>query len=428
MKTTERIFWFVLALVIGVILSTAESRAADAPASPAPAAGASAAPAAAPAASPAASPAPTPTASPPFFSGYLDGAAMSLSGTGFFVGGPATVGIPNRVFDTKKNGLIGNSANMLFQIVPAAGLGGKVELITGNDANIVASYPNITHQGGFDITQAFLSWTNSPGNLTLIGGKFSTLAGAEVIESPSDLNYSRSILFGYAVPFTHTGLRATYTASPKVTLIAGVNRGWDQVVSLASTRTLEGGLAVTPTSTLTLNLNGYSGSESTIVAGLAGPSTGTRNLVDLVASWKPPGPVAWLLNYDYGTQAGAVAVFNAAGTQTGTNAASWSGLAGYGTYTINTRFAVTLRGEYFNDSNGYRTGLTQTWNEATLTLAYTPNANLLFRGELRGDSSNQTAFITNRSAFLASPITTTFGQPGSGKSQTSLAFEAVAKF
>jgi len=30
-------------------------------------------------------------------------------------------------------------------------------------------------------------------------------------------NYSRSILFGYAIPFAHTGIRATYAASDSMT-------------------------------------------------------------------------------------------------------------------------------------------------------------------------------------------------------------------
>jgi len=46
------------------------------------------------------------------------------------------------------------------------------------------------------------------GPLTIIGGKFVTLAGAEVINSTLDTNYSRSILFGYAIPFSHTGARS----------------------------------------------------------------------------------------------------------------------------------------------------------------------------------------------------------------------------
>ena len=341
---------------------------------------------------------------------------MSLSGTGFF-----TSGVPDRVFDTKRSGLIGNAADMLFQIVPSSGLGGVVEMYAGNDANVFASFPNILHQSGFDINQAYLSWTNSPGNFTIIGGKFVTLAGAEVIRITNDLNYSHSILFGYAIPFSHTGVRASYTLSPKATIYAGINRGWDKVVGTNGDRTYEGALALTPSSTTTLNINGYTGTEQIANTIPNTAQNGTRNLIDLVAGWKPPGPVAWMANYDYGSQANA-ALINGAGVQT-VNAAgtplfgntSWNGLAGYATYTISPKFAVTLRGEYFNDTNGYRTGIAQTWNEGTLTLAVTPNANFLVRAEVRSDSSNQPSFITSTTGT-------------SGKGQNSVAVEGVLKF
>jgi len=78
----------------------------------------------------------------------------------------------------------------------------------------------------FDVTQAFLQYAGGP--LTLIAGKFVTLQGSEVIWSPTNPNISRSILFG-AIPFTTPGVRATWAASDTVSLIAGVNNGWDQL-------------------------------------------------------------------------------------------------------------------------------------------------------------------------------------------------------
>ena len=41
--------------------------------------------------------------------------------------------------------------------------------------------------------------------LQLDVGKFVTPIGAEVIESQDNWNYTRSILFGYAIPFYHVG-------------------------------------------------------------------------------------------------------------------------------------------------------------------------------------------------------------------------------
>jgi len=51
-----------------------------------------------------------------------------------------------------------------------------------------------------------------------------------VIWSPSNANYSRSLLFG-SVPFTHTGVRGTFAVGDTLNLIAGINNGWDQLVA-----------------------------------------------------------------------------------------------------------------------------------------------------------------------------------------------------
>jgi hypothetical protein len=62
--------------------------------------------------------------------------------------------------------------------------------------------------------------------LTVIGGKFVALAGVEVLAPTGNTNFSRSLLF-FAEPMTHTRVRATYAASDTLSLIAGVNNGWN---------------------------------------------------------------------------------------------------------------------------------------------------------------------------------------------------------
>ena len=60
-------------------------------------------------------------------------------------------------------------------------------------------------------------WCGCPsrGGLTLKMGKFTTPMGFEVIEAPEQpAAVSRSFLFGYAIPFTHTGVLATVQATP----------------------------------------------------------------------------------------------------------------------------------------------------------------------------------------------------------------------
>src|SRR5689334_22710953 len=71
----------------------------------------------------------------------------------------------------------------------------------------------------FDIQQAFVSYVAPVGSgIRLDAGKFTTHAGAEVIEGYDGFGdtYSRGLLFGFAEPFTHSGVRVGYTFSPAV--------------------------------------------------------------------------------------------------------------------------------------------------------------------------------------------------------------------
>src|SRR3989440_9708567 len=170
--------------------------------------------------------------------GYLDTAYSYLSGTGVF-----TSGVADRVFDTEPNSFNLHQAPLIIDYQPKEGFGGLVNLTAGRDARVTAAAGETT--GNFDLTQAFVQYAHGP--LTIIGGKFVTLAGTEVINSTLDVNYSRSILFGYAIPFSHTGARLTYAASDQVTVIVGVNNGWDQLQDANKQKTAELGVSFTPT-------------------------------------------------------------------------------------------------------------------------------------------------------------------------------------
>ena len=132
---------------------------------------------------------------------------------------------------------------------------------------------------------------------------------------------------------------------------------------------------------------------------------GMRNLVDAVATYNVTDKLTFILNYDYATQANAV---NGA-------EAKWQGLAAYGNYQINDPWRVSLRGEYFDDRDGYRTGVVQKWKEVTLTVGYTPIKNLELRGELRADRSNVPAFIDSNNVTASN-------------NQRSVGVEAIYKF
>ncbi len=354
--------------------------------------------------------------------GYLDAGYTNMDSTGLF-----TNGSPSRVFDAPgaaaghNFGAFNlNQAALTVAMQPKQGFGGLVNITAGQDASTIASWgEGAGSQHNFDLTQAFGSYATGP--LTVIAGKFVTLAGAEVIASPSDTNYSRSILFGYAIPFTHTGVRATYAVSDTVNLIAGINNGWDQVSSLNGDQTVELGFTATPVKMLALSGVYYGGNELTTTPYPTSPypsaippavttagANGMRNLYDFVATLTATSQLSFVVNYDYGNQANATLQNGAIGT------ATWDGVAGYVNYQFNDQWRLSARAEYFNDQNGFRTGIAQKWKEGTLTLAYMPTAHVELRGELRQDQSNVASFMNSS---------------GVGKdSQTSEGLEAIYKF
>ena len=341
--------------------------------------------------------------------GYVDAAYSYLSGTGTF-----TSGVADRVFDTEPNSFNLHQAALIIDYQPKEGFGGLVNLTADRDARVIAAAGEAT--SNFDVTQAFVQYARGP--LTIIGGKFVTLAGAEVINSTQDTNYSRSILFGYAIPFTHTGARLTYATSDQVTLIVGVNNGWDQLQDANKQKTAELGISFTPNKVFSLAVQGYSGVEQLSAGTFIGAGThGVRSLVDAVGTYNASSQLTFILNVDWGQQENFTSLVDGTSIK-----AKWDGAAGYVNYQLNDQWRLSVRAEYFDDKDGYRTGVVQKWKEATLTLAYLPTKSIELRAEVRGDKSDSSVFVKDTTFFT--------GAPGAGISdnQFSAGLEAVYRF
>jgi Putative beta-barrel porin-2, OmpL-like. bbp2 len=346
--------------------------------------------------------------------GYAEVSWEHLSGTGAFSSSTA-----DRVFDARHDSFTVNQAAITIAMQPKEGFGALVNLTAGQDAEIIKSYPN-TGGSDFDVTQAFVQYATGP--LTVMGGKFVTLAGVEVINATTNSNFSRSILFGYAIPFTHTGLRGTYVFSDQVSLTLGVNNGWDQLSDANKDKTVEFGLTLTPIKAFTFVVDGYLGKEPLgIVNNVATAAEGQRYVVDVVATWAVNDKFTIMANYDNGQQKDDT--FGVA-----KNKYQWNGAAIYFNYALTDQWSASLRGEYFNDKDGYRTGVVdvlsgdgQKWKEATLTLAYAPSKHFVLRIEGRYDKSNIDG------AFIKDTNSTT-GALDVTDNQSSIALEGMYKF
>jgi hypothetical protein len=304
-------------------------------------------------------------------------------------------GFSTRVFDSQNSSFALHQFGLQVAKQPKEGVGGLVNVTAGHDAKIIHSAPESagTTTSSFDITQGYLQYATGP--LTVIGGKFTTLHGTEVIWSPSNANFSRSLLFG-AVPFTHTGVRATYAATDSLSVIAGLNNGWDQLTDSNKSKTLELGVTATPIKPLSLAASYYGGKELGSVTGADGNNVqGMRSSFNLVGSYTVMEPLSVGLEYLRVSQKDAVS--NGAG---GTKDATYSGIAGYLSYTFMPKMKVSLRAESLNDKDGFHfpgaataAGTTGTKHkEFTATLAYMAADNFELRGEVRNDRADQAVY------------------------------------
>ncbi len=117
---------------------------------------------------------------------------------------------------------------------PAEPVGGTVSLRFGPTANrIASSCLGGTCDSAVALTyvkQAFASWRPFSA-LTLDFGKFDTIYGAEVAESQDNMNYTRGVVYWFAQPLFHTGLRVnaqlSETLSLRGLLVNGINNTLD---------------------------------------------------------------------------------------------------------------------------------------------------------------------------------------------------------
>lgn len=323
----------------------------------------------------------------------LDGWGITTAGHIDFAYTHANRTPTGRVFDTERNSFNIHQAALTIAKQPKEGAGALLNVTAGEDASLLAS-TGLT-SNSFDLTQAFMQFASGP--LTVHGGKFATLAGTEVIASPGNANYSRSILFG-SVPFTHTGLRAVYAMDGSMSFTVGLNNGWDQVKDTNAQKTLELGANLTPYSGLAIAVSNYYGVENT-----SATTHGGRNLFDLVGTFTLSDTLtvgAEYLNY---RQKKFLSI-----TSGNPITGKYQGLAGYVSFQVSDVLKLSGRAEWFDDKDGVRFGQEKNKvKELTVTLGYALSKNAEIRAEVRGDRASKA--IYNDSNGVAGKTLTTYG-------------------
>ncbi len=287
-----------------------------------------------------------------------------------------------RIFDQNHNDFTMDLLQLEVSKETESGVGFHAVLDYGETAGLIQSDWGGDLAHNFEVQQAYMTYTFGVGNgVEMKFGKFATLLGGEVIESPYNPNVSRSFMFGYAIPFTHTGVLFSTALNDNISLTAGVVNGWDNVRDNNNGKTFLGSLGL-EFGDLAWTFNGVFGAEDD------DSGSSKTGVFDTVLTYSPMENVDLLANFDYGT----------ASEQVGGDDANWTGLSGIVTLGGGlldeglADWSFALRGEWFSDQDGYRTGIDQDLREVTGTFKWQMTENMQARLEFRHDWSNQDVF------------------------------------
>jgi hypothetical protein len=319
---------------------------------------------------------------------------------------PDSGNIEYRVFDTNDNSIELDQANLYFGRNKAdESLGFTTNLDFGRTADVVGSVTcwnrdcdSSEQDNAFELREFYATYKlpfelPEGFSLSVKGGKFVTLLGYEVIKSYNAFNFnaSNSIMFGWSVPFTHTGLLASAGLGSMFSVDLGVVNGWDAVVDNNDGKTLLAGFKFTPVSIFSTYVAGTYGAEQ--------PDNGEskRGMITVASTLTPMDMLTlgldlnWATESDISLEDGAIVRSN--------HDASWYGAAGYVVVKATDALSFALRAELFDDPDGVRSlfqaggfgpGVT-VW-EITPTVSYQITNGLLGRFEYRHDEADKPFF------------------------------------
>jgi hypothetical protein len=298
-----------------------------------------------------------------------------------------------RNFDTRHNQFSFNLAEIALEKkpTPESRVGFRTDLNFGPTADIVNSLEPAGSETFRHLQQAYVSYLAPVGNgLQIDAGKFVTQHGAEVIETKDNWNYSRSLMFALAIPYYHFGVRASYPVNDKVSLGGFLVNGWNNVFDNNTSKTVGLQAIIKPTSKFTWIQNYMAGPEQT------GNSDDWRQLFDTTVMYTVNDKLSLMANYDYGFDRLSGARVH------------WQGIAAYAKIQANDWYAFSPRFEWYDDHDGFTTGLPQTVKDITLTSEHKIKG-LITRLEYRRDFSDQDFFLKSSNRIVRAQSTLTFG-------------------
>jgi len=281
--------------------------------------------------------------------------------------------------------------------------GVHADLVFGQNATVLQSGGlSLGNQG--DMTQLYVTLnlpTKNGNGFQLKAGKMVTLMGLEVIETPSNPNWSEGNQFIFVENFTALGLSAEYKFSKYVDAQLRLINGWDVASDNNTKKSFMGRVGFYPDDKTSIGVVGYAGPEQ---AEAVDPGHATRAGIDVLANRKFGSKTSAWFQFDYGREG------QNPGLADPTQDAKWYGLGLWVAYDASAKLNVAVRGDYINDEQGARSdaafglpgGTAHKFGSGTVTFNVKAWPNLLFRPEFRFDSSNQQVYNGNKGQVVLS--------------------------
>jgi hypothetical protein len=222
-------------------------------------------------------------------------------------------------------------------------------------------------------------------DLTVKLGHFEAILDYESLPAQANFFYSHSYCYTYGVPHQVTGMLAEYKMDENWSIQGGIDRGWNQFEDDNQSLDFLGGFRWQSSDRRTMV--SYSLSNGPQDVG----SAENRFVYSLVIQEKLGPRSEYVLVHDLGVESNAAP---------DGGLADWYGLNQYYIYTLSSQWAACLRGEWFRDQDGAAVvgpgnvpgvrawaghGFAGNFYELTAGLNWRPQANVIFRPEVRYD-------------------------------------------
>jgi hypothetical protein len=318
-----------------------------------------------------------------------------------------------RAYDLSANSFSINQATVILEHAPnprpgdpSSRFGVRLDLQFGQATETLqgSSANELQPQVWRNLYQAYGSYVAPVGSgLHLDFGKFASSLGNAGNYTKDQINYSRAFFYN-ALPFYHTGLRASYDLTPRLNVAYWLVNGTQQTDDFNGFKSQAFLFTLKPAKTVSWTVNYYFGQEarSTTLAGtpITPTPNGREHIFDTYATWTP--------NARWTVVAEADLVLN----RTYAESAPQHYAGGLLTlrYRLPHQYALAARSEYLADPQGLFSGSSQALKEATGTFERRIGDNFLLRAEYRRDLSNQRFFLTqNPLIFSHAQSTATLG-------------------